>query len=214
MHSDDQQIIKKYDRVRLRPISSIMPENTVIKERFYETDVLEVYGTELLKLTMPKGVLDLVTLSLDTIYEITILSDDLLYHGKGRVEERFRDESGNVCLFRFTDSLAKEQPKNFLNAEKQIMGKVISKDDSDPTEVLITNIGVDRLKIQTEQYLPEDKKMILTFSPEGSKEYRVSVSVQETVRLRTGKCETTLLVENMDLKQQKELAVWILRQTA
>lgn len=205
------QIVEKDARVRLRPQVSLNAGTPKLPDRAVYTTVLQVYDADKMKLTLPLDHSEMVALSRDVIYEVEIKVEETVYHGRGRVLDRYRNEEGNVCIFRILGALSLEEEKKFLSVRCEIPADYVIPMGEGAQEGVITSISMDRMIMEVPTYVEDGTEIKITFRPEGSVEMTMSGEVQETIRLRSGKYQSTIGSLRGNIDGEKRLAQWILK---
>jgi len=214
MTHSEQQAIESGDKVYLRKLMSLTPESNEPSDRMYDSDVLQVYSEETFKLSLPKEYGETVTLPLDMVYEIVIRTEDDIYRGQGRIIERFRDAGGDVCIFQLTTSLSRDAKKQYISCECKLPVRFCEQGGKENGRGILTSITIDGAVMVTSQYTADGSRLNMVFTLEGSREIAASAEVAETIRLRSGEYESHMQLSCDNIKQQNELARWILRQTS
>ena len=200
-----EKLIERGDAVTLRALSSYTPEGGY-SERLHNSCIQKVYDDGRLRLKLPVEYGDVVTLSLDRIYEIVISTDDETYRGKGMIQNRFLDEEGGSCMFQLTEVLSRDTKKKFLRCEASLSAKFVLAPDQRAGHGIVTRLSMDRLILETDLYLEEKTSLTMEISLENGKELVVSGNVKETLRLRSGMFESEIMIDPGDIRQQKEMA--------
>lgn len=204
------QIVEKDSRVRLRPQVSLIAGAPKLPDRAMDSVVLQVYDADKMKIQMPEDNGESITLSRDMIYEIEIRVDETIYHGRGRVVDRYRNEEGDVCIFHLLGALALEQEKKFLSVKCEIPADYLIPQGEGAQEGIITSISMDRMIMEAATYIDDGTEVKVTFRPVGGSEMTMSGEVTETIRLRSGKYQSAIGNLRGNIDAEKHLAQWIL----
>lgn len=214
MAFSEQQVIARGDAVRLRALSSYTPEGRGYSERVYRSTIQSVFDDGRLKLKLPVEYGDVVPLSLDLLYEIVIATEQDVFRGQGFITDRFRDEEGSSCMFRLTNALSLETKKNYICVDTRMMAKFQAEKEEEAGHGVITSFSMDRVIMETDQYLDEKAELSMETTLESGRELVFKGIVKETLRLRSGAYESEIQIDAGDIRQQKEIARWLLRHAA
>ncbi|MDD6435559.1 MAG: flagellar brake domain-containing protein [Clostridiales bacterium] len=204
-------MIAEGDEVEIRSLLSFAPEGDNFSERVYKSEIQEIYDNGTLKLRLPVEYGDIITLSLDRIYEICIITDQETYRSKGRIVNRFKNEGGASCIFRMTEALSRETRKRYITCDARIPTRYAEMNSQRTGHGMITSMSIERMVMTIEEFLDEGTLIEMEASFDNGREITFTGRVCETIRLRTGEYESEIDIDAGDFRQQKELARWLLR---
>ncbi len=207
----EQLQIERGNTVTLRGVSSFTPEGNFYSERVYKSRIQNVLDGARLKLELPVEYGDVVPLSLDMIYEIVIRTEEDTYRGRGRICSRYRDASGNSCIFQLTGVLSLDARKKFLRIDTQVSARYVLASEEDAGRGMITSFSMDFLLLETDRFLEERSKIRLDVQPDNYREIVLNGEIRESMRLRSGAFESEIAIEPSDIRTQKDLARWFLK---
>jgi len=208
---DDQQIIEAGSKLSMYRVDPVAPKGSAAQGRVYECKVLSVLGKDTFKLSLPMIYEEPWMPPLDGIYSFSVITDEIGYCGKGRLLERFRDRDGDCCILKLTESLSLADRKDFLSIRVDMEADVEVKGGKDPIVGKVTSLSVDFMILECSVYIEDGSELKLHVYMENGKEFSAEATVSETVRLRGGNYQSRLMISRMDIKYQRELAVWILQ---